>query len=189
MRILVLALFFVLAAVCPGQAQEEIGLPASTVKPETFKEFVCPSGEFKVLLPGEWERYVTDLPQDKVCGVDVALTGAASVTIFYYGPGTTIKPPMEDMVKAMTTPRPDRPGETVGPAVPATVGGRKALRIERHIFPGVHKRSTVLTHKLTFMIAIEKGGYFSLEYSSPEEEYDKYIGNFDLILASFEPRR
>lgn len=189
MRILLLSVLFAGTVVCQGWAQNEWAPPSSTIDPKTFKEFVCPSGEFKVLIPGEWEHYVTHLPEDKTCGVDVALTGAATMTVFYYGPGTTVMSPMEDMVKAMTTPRPDRPGETVGPATPAKVGGREALRIERHIFPGVKKRSKILTHKLTFMIPIEKGGFFSLEYSAPEENYDKYIGNFDLVLASFEPRR
>lgn len=193
--LVLLSCFFLANGALAQEPAVKINSPYQIKPDRQFLPFTCYSNYFKVQVPADWKLYedITAADAEKVYGMDVKgpanKDGAfTSITVLYYGPDHLLFKSPEEFIKANSTPKGRGTAEKFERVTPADVAGKKASRIDRHVFLTLPSRKEAIPmHELLFVLPVEKGGFFVLEYSSAEDVFDKYVSIFDVVLATFKP--
>ncbi len=164
---------------------------------EGSEKFICYKNFFTVNIPTSWEKYEEILAADeeKVYGVDLKgpqnQEGAfTSISVQYYGPDHLMFQFAEKFIEANSKVR-IAEGEKVGPLTTATLAGRPARQFDRNVFllippHAVTPKQIPMFERLIVLPGL-KGGFYVLQYSSPEDLSKQYMEIFEKVVASFKP--
>lgn len=176
-----------------GHAQEDVPEAIGETQP-----FTCDMNFFKAQVPSDWElnEEIITGRIEKVYGFDLKgpknPEGAfTSITVLYYGPDHPRFHAPEDFIQVNRDTSLSLPGEKDGPLTPVTVAGRAGQEFVRNVFLiippyAVEQKKIPMQERLIILPGI-KGGFYTLEYSAPEDSYETYKATFEQILTSFKP--
>lgn len=165
-----------------------------------FKEFICYRDFFRVKVPAEWEQYEEILMADETKEYGIDLKGPAnkdgaftSITIIYYGPDHG-RMTMEKFIElnAHEDESLKIEGEKYGEITSVVVAGETASQFDTTDFLflpiyAVEQMKIPMLNR-TIVLKGKKGGFYVLEYSSPEDSFAQYLRIFMDVLASFNPK-
>jgi len=165
---------------------------------EAMEPFTCDMNFFKAQVPSDWElnEEITTGRIEKVYGFDLKgprnSEGAfTSMTVLYYGPDHPRFHASEDFIEANRDTSLSLPGEKDGPLTPVTVAGVSGQEFIRNVFlfipPHAVEPKKIPMKERLIILPAAKGGFYTLEYSAPEDAYETYQSVFEQVLNSFKP--
>jgi len=162
------------------------------------QHFVCDMNFFTAEVPSDWElnEEIIVGRAEKVYGFDLKgprnPEGAfTSMTVFYYGPDHFRFHAPEDFIEANRDTSLSLPGEKDGPLTPITVAGMSGQEFVRNVFllipPHAVEPKKIRMQERLIILPAAKGGFYTMEYSAPEDAYETYKAVFEQVLNSFKP--
>lgn len=193
---------FIYAQPILGESETAVGqtISGEEVDASGFKEFICYRDFFRVKVPAQWVQYEEILMADETKEYGIDLKGPAnkdgaftSITIIYYGPDhgrMTMEKFIELNVHEDKSLRIE--GEKYGKITSVVVAGQPASQFDKteFLFLPIYavEQVKIPMLKRTIVFKGKKGGFYVLEYSSPEDSFAQYLEIFEKVLASLDPK-